>query len=56
MITDEQAKTEALEAGGQIIGQMPKRPFARGDLIPLPDKSHSYSGQGEVVIQDPLQV
>lgn len=42
--TDEQAKTDALKAGGRIIGKMPKLPFARGDSIPPPDKSHSYSG------------
>ena len=27
--TDEQAKTDALEAGGKSIGQMPKIPFTR---------------------------
>ena len=49
--TDEQAKTGA--AGGRIIGKMPKLPFARGDSIPPPDKSHCYSGLVGGV--DPLQ-
>jgi len=53
--TDEQAKTYALKAGGKIIGKMPKLPFARGDSIPPPDKSHSYSGQISGVVKDPLQ-
>ena len=53
--TDEQAKTDALKAGGKIIGKMPKLPFARGDPIPPPDKSHSYSGKIGGVIKDPLQ-
>lgn len=55
-MTDEKAQAYAKQAGGDLIVKMPKIPFTRGEHIPRPDKSHSYSGQitNESIQKDPL--
>jgi len=43
-MTDQIARAHAIKAGGDLVGNMPRIPFTRGERVPPPDKSHSYSG------------
>jgi len=55
-MTDERAKAHAKQAGGDLIGKMPRIPFTRAETVPAPDVSHSYSGSiaNESTQRDPL--
>lgn len=44
--TDARQETDAIKAGGKLIGRKISIPFTLAKMVPKPDLSHSFSGQG----------